>query len=80
MMQYVMFGNTGMEVSRFALGAMTFGNRLDRDAADRVVAEALDHGVKIAEGPPEEIARVKASHTGKVLADLLAPRPTRSRA
>ena len=46
-MQYVMFGNTGMKVSRFALGAMTFGSRLDLPEAARVVDEAIDHGVNL---------------------------------
>ncbi|MBN2307518.1 MAG: aldo/keto reductase [Candidatus Hydrogenedentes bacterium] len=48
-MQYVKFGNTGMKVSRFCLGAMTFGGHLrsglDEQASARVVDEALDHGV-----------------------------------
>lgn len=44
-MQYVQFGNTGMQTSRFALGTMTFGNKLDRAASARVLDEALDHGV-----------------------------------
>ena len=44
-MQYVTFGNTGMKVSRFCLGAMMFGGKLDRDGSARVVDEALDHGV-----------------------------------
>jgi len=44
-MDYVMFGNTGMEVSRLCLGTMTFGAELDRDASARVLDEAMDHGV-----------------------------------
>ena len=44
-MEYVRFGNTGMQVSRFCLGAMTFGGKLDRAACKRVVDEALDQGV-----------------------------------
>ena len=46
-MEYVQFGNSGMKVSRFCLGAMTFGDRLDRSAAARVVDEALDAGVNM---------------------------------
>jgi len=44
-MKYVRFGNTGMQVSRFCLGTMTFGGKLDRAACKRVVDEALDHGL-----------------------------------
>ncbi len=44
-MQYNQFGGTGMEVSRYCLGAMTFGKKLDLDGSRRVVDEALDAGV-----------------------------------
>lgn len=44
-MQYKRFGNTGMQVSRYCLGAMTFPNRLESDAAGRIVDEAIDRGV-----------------------------------
>ena len=44
-MQYTSFGNTGMKVSRFCLGAMTFGGQMDVEASRRALDEALDHGV-----------------------------------
>ncbi|HUT22913.1 MAG TPA: aldo/keto reductase [Sumerlaeia bacterium] len=46
-MKYVLFGNTGMRVSRFCLGTMTFGGRhgLDLETSTRVVDEAIDRGV-----------------------------------
>ncbi|MCF7837621.1 MAG: aldo/keto reductase [Candidatus Marinimicrobia bacterium] len=44
-MQYKRFGNTGMQVSRYCLGAMTFPNRLDIDGSRRIVDQALDRGV-----------------------------------
>ena len=44
-MQYVRFGNTGMEVSRFCLGTMTLGSKVDLTTSSRIVDEALDHGV-----------------------------------
>jgi aryl-alcohol dehydrogenase-like predicted oxidoreductase len=44
-MQYVQFGNTGMEVSRFCLGAMTFSRQLDLEGSRRVVDEAIERGV-----------------------------------
>ncbi len=44
-MQYVAFGNSGMQVSRMCLGAMMFGPKMDLAAAQRAVDEALDAGV-----------------------------------
>lgn len=46
-MKYVMFGNTGMRVSRLSLGAMTLGGKVDRKTSARVVDEALHHGVNL---------------------------------
>jgi len=44
-MQYVMFGKTGMKVSRFCLGTMNFTNELELDQSARIVDEAIDNGV-----------------------------------
>ena len=53
-MQYVNFGNTGLIVSRFAFGAMTFGQgtlvgelktSIDQKTADQMVGMALDAGI-----------------------------------
>lgn len=44
-MHYRSFGNTGMQVSRYCLGAMTFGAKLEQQAATNVLHEAIDHGV-----------------------------------
>lgn len=44
-MQYVMFGNSGMKVSRLALGAMTLASRLGQQGSARVVDEAIEKGV-----------------------------------
>src|SRR4051794_39917766 len=54
-MQYVQLGNSGLTVSRMALGAMTFGHysfggfraRVDQPTADRLVGLALDAGVNV---------------------------------
>jgi aryl-alcohol dehydrogenase-like predicted oxidoreductase len=58
-----------MEVSRFCLGTMGFGGKaLDRAACDRVVGEALDHGINFidtAEGYGQSEA---------LLGDVLGPR------
>jgi aryl-alcohol dehydrogenase-like predicted oxidoreductase len=53
-MLYARLGNTGLLVSKFALGAMTFGSiegpmaavsKVDQKGADEMVARALDSGV-----------------------------------
>ncbi|GCE29043.1 oxidoreductase [Dictyobacter alpinus] len=53
-MQYTRLGNTGLIVSRFAFGCMTFGSgegafgsvyKVDQDGANNLVARALDGGV-----------------------------------
>ena len=53
-MQYTIFGNTGLVVSRFSFGAMTFGqgtlvgdlnNDIDQNVADQMVGTALDAGI-----------------------------------
>lgn len=46
-MKYLPFGNTGLQVSHFCLGAMGFGSQLDRRESARVLDEALDHDVNI---------------------------------
>ncbi len=44
-MQYSRFGNTGMQVSRYCLGTMTFPNQLEVAASSRIIDAAIDHGV-----------------------------------
>lgn len=44
-MEHSRLGNTGLTVSRLALGTMTFGWQIDEQGADRIVDEALDRGV-----------------------------------
>src|SRR5436190_20107442 len=44
-MQYVRFGNTGMEVSRFCLGGMMFSRKIDLDTTRRIIDEAFERGV-----------------------------------
>ncbi|MBO0774590.1 MAG: aldo/keto reductase [Actinobacteria bacterium] len=54
-MDYTQLGNSGLTVSRLALGAMTFGRysfaafhaRVDQQAADQMVGVALDAGVNL---------------------------------
>jgi len=48
---YINLGNSGLKVSRLALGCMTFGSSkwapwvLDADASRPIIARALDHGI-----------------------------------
>ncbi len=46
-MLYVPFGHTGFSVSRLSLGTMGFGNQINPDDAQRVMAEALEQGVNL---------------------------------
>lgn len=55
-MEYARFGDTGLVVSRFGFGAMTFGegemiagvqNRIGQDKADRMVGLCLDAGINL---------------------------------
>lgn len=46
-MQYTQFGPSGVKVSRLSLGAMDFPLAMSGDDAQRVVDEAIDHGVNL---------------------------------
>jgi aryl-alcohol dehydrogenase-like predicted oxidoreductase len=61
-MRYAILGRTGVEVSRLALGTMTFGAEADEAAASAILARARDAGVNFvdtadvyADGRAEEI-------------------------
>ena len=74
LMRLVDAGNTvvvvehSLDVIKFADWVIDLGPD-GGDAGGRVVAE----------GTPEAVARVKASHTGRFLADVLTPRPAPAR-
>ena len=44
-MDYVPFGSTGIRVSRYCLGAMTFGNEADEPTARAIMDRAYDLGI-----------------------------------
>ena len=44
-MEYVKFGNAGVEVSRLCLGCMDFPLRLEESESARIVNTALENGV-----------------------------------
>jgi len=46
-MQYVRFGNAGIEVSRLALGCMDFPVKQDEATCQRILDQALDKGVNL---------------------------------
>lgn len=55
-MQYVKFGNSGIEVSRLCLGCMDFPSRMDETDAQRLLDENLERGVNFldtADGYPQ---------------------------
>jgi aryl-alcohol dehydrogenase-like predicted oxidoreductase len=79
-MQYARLGGTGLTVSRFALGAMTFGTHsfrgfhatVEQREADAIVAHALDRGVTLfdtaegyGDGTSEEILGAALGRTGQ---------------
>lgn len=79
MMRYQQLGDSGLTVSRLALGAMTFGHysfatfnaRVDQTTADRMVATALDAGVTLfdtaegyGDGQSEEVLGAALKHAG----------------
>jgi aryl-alcohol dehydrogenase-like predicted oxidoreductase len=46
-MEQVFFGRTGMKVSRFGLGTMSFGGDADRDTSRALFTRARDAGVTL---------------------------------
>src|SRR4029077_1891661 len=44
-MEFIRLGRSGSEVSRFAIGTMTFGSQMDQDSAHRLLDEAYAAGV-----------------------------------
>jgi hypothetical protein len=64
-MQYVQLGDSGLTVSRLALGTMTFGQysfstfhaNVDQPTADRMVGLALDAGVRANASDARSITR-----------------------
>lgn len=46
-MQYVRFGNTGIQVSRLGLGCMDFTVKQDEETASRILGTALDYGINL---------------------------------
>ena len=44
-MEYTNLKGTGLKVSRFCLGTMTFGDQTDEATAKRIIDCALDQGV-----------------------------------
>ncbi len=46
-MQYTSLGSSGMQVSRLALGTMTFGGRADRAESERLYRTARERGINL---------------------------------
>jgi len=69
-MEYVRFGNAGIEVSRLCLGCMDFCERLDESAAAGVFAAAFDAGVNFLD-TADAYGR---GHNEEVVGRLIKPR------
>ena len=78
-MQYTQLGNSGLTVSRLALGAMTFGRysfatfhaSIDQATADKMIGQALDSGVNLfdtaegyGQGQSEQVLGTALQRTG----------------
>lgn len=85
-MRYTPLGNTGLMVSEFCLGTMTFGGRgiwtaigsLEQSVADDIVASALDAGVNFidtadiySEGLAEQITGQAIKNSGRQRTDVV---------
>jgi len=46
-MEYRKMGRTGLKVSSFCLGTMTFGRQVDEKESIRIIHAAIDAGVKL---------------------------------
>ncbi|MDP6749326.1 MAG: aldo/keto reductase, partial [Candidatus Poribacteria bacterium] len=74
MMKYLRLGRTGLKVSRFCLGTMTFGNTewgIDQDQSRQIYRLSLEAGVNFidtansyADGRSEEILGQLVKETG----------------
>lgn len=66
-MQYVKFGNTGMEVSRLCLGCMSFPNQMDVPDAEKLLDSALERGINFLD--TADAYRASEEVLGKILKD-----------
>ena len=55
-MEYTNLKGTGLKVSRFCLGTMTFGDQADEAESTRIVHHALDQGVNFFDTADEPCA------------------------
>lgn len=83
-MEYTCLKGTGLRVSRFCLGTMTFGDQTDEPEAKRIVDHALDQGVNFfdtadgyARGASEEIlGRALEGRRGRAVIATKVTNPT----
>jgi aryl-alcohol dehydrogenase-like predicted oxidoreductase len=77
-MEYVNLGNTGLRVSRIALGMMSFGNdsdrawALDEDAAEPIVRAAVEGGVIFFDTADAYSGGASEVATGRLVSKMLA--------
>ncbi|MEA3403948.1 MAG: aldo/keto reductase [Armatimonadota bacterium] len=69
-MEYVVFGNTGLKVSRFCLGAMNFPLRCDFDTTKATFADAFDAGINFIDNADAYGRGESEEVQGRALAEL----------
>src|SRR3546814_19378786 len=74
-MQYRRLGSSGLQLSALSFGAWaTFGGRVARSEARKLVAAAWDHGVNFFDNAETDANGVAERMMGDVIADLRLPR------
>lgn len=71
-MQYVRFGNAGIEVSRLALGCMDFTVKQDEPTAKRILDRALDNGINLLDTADTYGSGKSEEVLGRILGDRRA--------
>ncbi|MCJ7830822.1 MAG: aldo/keto reductase [Desulfobacterales bacterium] len=67
-MRYRKMGRTGLKVSAFCLGTMTFGRQLEEQASIRIIHAALDAGINFIDTADMYVNGVTEEIVGKALA------------
>jgi hypothetical protein len=66
-MEFTRLGGSGAEVSRLAIGTMTFGTQMDEESAHRLLDDAHVAGVNLARPGHHVAARCRAADARRAL-------------
>ena len=66
-MEYTLLKGTGLKVSRFCLGTMTFGGQTNEEDSIRIVHHALDEGVNFFDTAGTYTGGISEQYLGKAL-------------